>query len=279
MIIDFHTHTFPDKIAAHAISSMQQTSHRLVFSDGTEQGLQQANAEAHVDLSVVLPVVTNPAKTSSINNASIAHTAQDGLLYFGGMHPNTEYWHQELGRLAEAGIKGIKLHPQYQGAKIDDIRYLRIMGRAAELGLIVVIHAGDEPAFPGLTYSNPEMIRNAMKQLNGITLVAAHMGGMWNWDRVTDCLADTGVYIDTSSAHGRMQQTDECFYHEDQLKLLSDEEFCKIVHDFGAHRVLFASDSPWTCQKASIQAIQALPLTTEEKEQIFFKNACHLLHI
>ena len=279
MIIDFHAHTFPDKIAAHALEHMQSMSHNLVYSDGTVAGLTASMKEAGITHSVVLPVVTNPGKASHINDISIAHDSADGLIYFGGIHPDTENWKQELDRMAENGLKGFKVHPYYQGADIDDIRYLRIFGRAAELGLIVVMHAGLEPAYPGQVRCSPEMTRNMLRQVPGLTLVAAHMGGLWSWEQVSRHLADTNVYLDTSNALGKMEQTPGNHWHEEDLKLLDESAFCALVRDFGAHRILFGADSPWTAQKASVEAIQKLPLTEEEKEMIFFRNAKKLLKL
>ena len=40
MIIDFHTHTFPDRIASRAIAGMQANSHAAAFGDGTLAGLR-----------------------------------------------------------------------------------------------------------------------------------------------------------------------------------------------------------------------------------------------
>ncbi len=279
MIIDFHTHTFPDKIAAHALQHMQSLSHNAVFTDGTVSGLKASMADGGVTHSVVLPVATNPAKVSHINNVSIESTEKDHLIYFGCMHPDYEDYRTELGRLAQNGIKGIKIHPLYQGVNINDIRYLRILDRAAELGLIVVMHSGDDPAYPGEVRCNPEMTRSALDQVGPVTMVMAHMGGLMNWDKVPEFLAETGVYIDTAFSLGKMAQTDENFYTEEQLQLLTSKQFCQIVRTFGSNRVLFGTDSPWTSQKASLDAISALPLTTEEKENIFYKNACTLLRM
>lgn len=277
MMIDFHTHTFPDKVAAHAIAHMQSLNHSKVYSDGTMSGLIQSAEAARVKYSIVLPVVTNPVKTANINNVSIAHTADDGLIYFGGMHPDTPDWFDELGRIAAAGIQGIKLHPHYQNADMDDIRYLRILERAAQLDLIVVIHAGYEPAFPSSNRSTPKMIRNALDQVGPVKLVAAHMGGLWCWEEAAQYLADTDIYIDTSNTLGRIAPFGDGYVIPQQL--MTPDAFCRMVRTFGSERVLFASDSPWTDQSKSISAINTLPLSAEEKENIFFRNACRLLNI
>ena len=278
MIIDFHAHVFPDELAPRAMARLQSTSHHACYTDGTADGLRKSMQQAGIDYSVVLPVVTNPEKAKRINDISIANKENNGLIYFGGIHPNTEYWYEELGRLAAAGVKGFKIHPVSQGVDIDDIRYLRILERAAELGLIVVMHAGDDPSFPGHARSNPEKTRNALLQVPNVTFVAAHMGGEWNWDRVEDQLADTCTYLDTSNSLGRREKIDN--YHPDShFELMNEEEFCHLVKVFGKERILFAADSPWGNQVTYVKQVAALPLDPETFDHIFYKNACRLLNL
>jgi len=277
MIIDFHTHTFPDRIAERAITGMQANSHAAAFADGTVSGLTVSMAAAGIHYSVVLPVATNPAKLISMNDSSIAQNGRGGLICFGARHPLADNWKEELDRLAAAGIRGIKIHPLYQGVDIDDIRYLRILGRAAELGLITVMHAGADIAFPGLVRCSPEMTRHALDQLGSVPLVLAHMGGWKNWDRAADCLAGTGVYIDTAFSLGSIPPLGDGHYAQSDLPLLSESAFCRLVRLFGADRVLFGTDSPWACPKTEVSAIRGLPLTQEEKDCILYKNACKLL--
>lgn len=277
MIIDFHTHTFPDKMAAAAIAKMQLDCHSAAFTAGTVDALKDSQRSAGIDLSVVLPVATNPMKIGGINDISIALNDHDGLMYFGGVHPDAPNWREELERLSSAGIKGVKVHPVYQGADLDDRRYLRIFERCAELGLWVVSHGGDDIGFPGVRRCTPEMARNALKQVPGLKLVMAHMGGWRNWERVADCLADTDAYIDTSFSLGGITPLDDGFYDDKSTALLSEEEFCALVHAFGSKRVLFGSDSPWTSQCAGIKQIKALPLSDGEKADILGGNAERIL--
>ena len=277
MIVDFHTHTFPDRIAAGALQKMQGDSHTRTFSDGTGTGLMASMKAAGIHRSVVLPVATNPAKVASINDVSLSLTGKNGLIYFGCIHPDGDGWYQELGRIAQAGLKGIKIHPVYQGVDIDDIRFLRILERCAELDLTVVTHAGDDIGFPGVVRCSPEMIRRALSQLPPMKLVLAHMGGWRNWDNVTDQLGDTCACLDTAFSLGQLAALEEHWYTPQQRSLLDGEQFCGIVRSFGAERVLFGTDSPWTSQKQSREDIENLPLTQEEKAAILGGNACRLL--
>lgn len=279
MTIDFHTHTFPDRIAAGALQKMQADSHAQAFSDGTKSGLLASMKAAAIDYSVVLPVATNPLKVSSINDLSIAAIGAEKLIYFGCIHPENEDYAQELSRIAAAGIKGIKIHPIYQGVAINDLRFLRILNKAAELGLIVVTHAGDDIAFPGVVRCSPEMIRSAIDQIGPMQLVLAHMGGWKNWQWVADCLADTCVYLDTSFSLGQIAPLQEGFYTPAAQQLLTPSQFCEIVDIFGKERILFGTDSPWANQANVLADIQKLPLSTVEKTAIFGGNACRLLQL
>lgn len=278
MTIDFHTHTFPDKIAAAAIKKMQGDCHAAAFTSGTVSALTASMAQSEIDTSIVLPVATNPLKVQAMNDISLRLTGQDGLIYFGCMHPDTENWREEMMRIAKSGLKGIKIHPVYQHVDIDDLRYLRILDMAGQLGLIVVMHAGDDIGFPGVVRCSPAMIQNALRQVGNVTLVLAHMGGWRNWEEASQLLAQTNVYLDTAFSLGCITPLDD-HYTEQQLQLLSPEAFCALVRRFGSKRVLFGTDSPWTAQAQSKAQILALPLSAEEKADILGGNACRLLNL
>ena len=60
MIIDFHTHLFPDKVAPKAIPKLADLSHSVPSYDGTKAGLYASMQRGGIDVSVILPVVTAP---------------------------------------------------------------------------------------------------------------------------------------------------------------------------------------------------------------------------
>ena len=280
MIVDFHTHTFPDKIAAPTIQKLQSLSHTRPFSDGTVSGLTASMGAAGVDWSVVLPVATNSRQVPHVNDASARLNEEgrkDGILSFGCMHPDFPDWKAELARIAGLGIRGIKLHPVYQGVDFDDPRYLRILDRAAEVGLLVLTHAGLDVGFPDKVNCSPEMVLRAVRQVGPIPLVLAHMGGWRNWDQVEELLVDTQVYLDTSFSLGTMTPNGDGYYGPGDLALMDGEQFVRMVRKFGAHRLLFGTDSPWGGQKEGLELFRALPLTEEEQTAILGGNAQKLL--
>lgn len=279
MVIDSHTHTFPPKIAASTLQKLSAASHTAPFTDGTPEGLRASMNEAGIDLSVVLPVATAPRQVEHINDSSAAiseRARETGLLSFGCMHPDYEGWHDELSRIKSLGLRGIKLHPVYQGVDFDDPRTLRILDRAGELGLIVTVHAGLDVGFPGVVRCSPEMVQRAVRQVGPVKLVLAHMGGWRCWDIVLELLPELPVYIDTSFSTGRMTPADS-YYSPEELELLDQEGFMELVRAFGPRRVLFGSDSPWSSQKDSLDWIRALPLSEEELRMILGGNAAGLL--
>ena len=282
-VIDIHTHAFPDKIAGAAIEKLQGLSHTRPFTDGTKAGLAASMAEAGVDISVLQPVATNPKQVPHVNDSAIQVNgcgAETGIFSFGCMHPDFEGWHDELSRIAKAGLKGVKLHPVYQGVRIDDIRYLRVLGRAGELGLAVLIHAGWDVSFPGPENSraNPKQILNAIRSVGPVTLILAHMGGWRCWDEAAELLSGTGAYIDTAFSIGSMTPNGDGYYKTPgELAMLGGDEAVKIIRRFGANRVLFGTDSPWSDQADTLRAVQSLPLTKDEQAAILNGNAAELL--
>lgn len=283
MIIDFHTHTFPDRIAAATIQKLGQAAHIKAFSDGTASGLRASAKRAGIDLSVVLPVATSPRQVVTINDSSARineTTEETGLLSFGCIHPDYEDWHAELARVHSLGLKGIKIHPVYQRVDLDDIRYLRILERAGELGLVVVTHNGLDIGFPGEAQSSPEKLAKALTEVGPVTVIAAHMGGWKQWDEAAEQLASfPNLYVDTAFSTGRIVPLEADAYPEDFLPMLGKEAFLKQVQHFGAHRVVFGTDSPWSDQKETLDWIQALPMEAAQKDAILGGNAKRLLGI
>ena len=281
MVIDFHTHTFPDKMAAATLDKLSGVSHLRPFTDGTAAGLAASMAQAGVDRSIVLPVATSPRQVPHINDAAAQLNrdwADAGLFSLGCIHPDYGDWRGELARVAGLGLKGIKLHPVYQGVSLDDPRYLRILDRAGELGLIVVTHTGIDVGYPDLNFCAPETARRAVDQVGPVRLVLAHMGGWKQWDHVAELLSGTSVYLDTSFSTGTMDALDDGYYRPEDLALRSGADFLALVRAFGAGRLLFGTDSPWTGQAESIAWLRALPgLTAPEREAILGGNAAALL--
>jgi predicted TIM-barrel fold metal-dependent hydrolase len=76
---------------------------------------------------------TMPAQVIPANNWAIGLIEQhpERLEPFGTVHPGFERWRNELDRLERAGIRGVKIHAEFQGFRLDDPALLDILEAAA----------------------------------------------------------------------------------------------------------------------------------------------------
>ena len=259
-MIDFHTHFFPDSIAQKTMSKLTAYHNTVAYTDGTENGLKASMKEAGIDLSIILPVVTSPEQFKSINQFAEQYRS-DTLLSFGGIHPDSANYKEELKELHDRGFIGIKLHPDYQGVLFNDIRYKRLVSYANELGMIIMVHAGWDVAYPDCIHCTPRMASEVIDEVAPQKLILAHLGGFFCWDDVEKYIVGKDVYLDTSLV----------------FKLIADEQFVRICRNHGVNKILFGTDSPWTLQKDSVDYLNSLDLTASEKQQILEENARNVL--
>jgi len=272
MIIDFHTHIFPEKMAAATIAALEQKSNLTAATNGCVNGLLDAMSKTGVDCSVIMPVVTAPKQFDSINQFALRINEQYGmqstlsthsLISFGGIHPDNEDYKVKLRSLKDMGFAGIKLHPDYQGVFFDDIRYERIIAYATELDMLILVHAGIDIGLPEPVRCTPKMSEKVLKNTQTDKLILAHLGGWKLWDEVEELLVGSNAYFDIAF----IQQ------------FIEKEQFYRIVRNHGYDKILFATDSPWTEQGYAIKWLRESVLTEEVKEAIFWKNAAKLLKL
>lgn len=280
MRIDFHTHIFPEAIAARTIAKLEKSARTASYADGTADGLRASMAQADIDYSVILPVVTRPGQTDTVNRVAIDtndHHEETGLISLGGIHPDNGDYRRILRSLSENGIRGIKLHPVYQQTDFDDIRYMRIIDCACENSLIVVTHAGYDISFPEESQVTPEHILPVLDAVKPDKLVLAHMGGWRCWDEVERNLAGAPVWLDTSFTISPIRPAKDTLRSPEESHTLSLEQFCRIIRKHGCERILFGSDSPWSSQKESVDLLAGSGLTPKECTAILEKNGEKLL--
>ena len=137
MLIDFHTHAFPQKIAQRAINTLSHASGGLQpQTDGTLASLKEQMRLDGVDISVVQSIATNPTQQSNVNSFAIEINQDDAIIAFGSVHPDAPDALDELERIKDAGIKGVKFHPDYQHFYVDDEKMISIYKKISSLGLI-----------------------------------------------------------------------------------------------------------------------------------------------
>lgn len=268
MIIDFHTHIFPDKIANATVEKLKSYlcdagEECAAYTDGTLFSLKESMKKAGVDVSVILPVVTNPKQFESINRFSAEKDKEEGIIAFGGIHPHNENPEEKLDFIKSLGLRGIKLHPDYQDTYINDERYIRIIRYAEKIGLITIIHAGYDVLSPDDIHCTPDRALDMLEKVgaeDNNKIILAHLGGHKGAEESFEKLCGRNVYLDTSYV----------------LDKIEPELLVKMFEKHGFDKILFASDSPWGNQEKFVEVMKNLPVSKSDKEKIFHGNAEHL---
>jgi len=262
MIVDFHTHCFPDALAARVVPMLAAEADIKAYCSGTVSDLVASMARTSVDYSVMLQIATKPSQNHTVNTWAIERN-EPGIIAFGSVHPLGEDWKSELDRLAAAGIKGIKFHPEYQQFYVDADFMLPIYEHIKKLGLIVVFHAGVDVGVPPPVHGTPRHFANILDLLPEGRTVLAHMGGWKSWDDVENLLVGSHLLFDTSYCS----------------EFMSAEQIRRMINKHGAQKFLMGSDSPWADQKTAIDAIKQLDLPDADKTAILGGSAARLLRL
>lgn len=261
MIIDFHTHIFPDKIAERALSVLADKSGISPCTDGRAETAARFAASRGVDKSVALSIATNEKQMTNVNDFAISLIDTD-FIPFGSVYPKSNSAVGEVDRIAEAGIAGIKLHPEYQQFEVSDIRCFKIVERAAHHGLIVLFHAGKDVAYPDTLNAPARSLRRLADTFPEAKLVFAHLGGYKTGKDTMDMLVGCSAYFDTAC----------------MASAFCESEAREIICAHGADKILFGSDCPWEDPAVTYSYLKRLDLPPNDMELIVCKNAQRLLN-
>jgi len=261
-VFDFHAHLYPDALARNVVEPLARRFGNPAAFDGTVDGMTRELAASGLCGALNLPVATKPGQVNSINTWAAANNR--GPVYsLATLHPDTPDIPDTLGALLAAGFRGVKLHPEYQTFRLDDLRLEPVWETCAALGLFVFLHAGGERVFAPPFHSTPTDVAALLDRHPKLTLVAAHLGGFQMWDEAEERLIGRPLYLDLSHTFFWMP----------------DGQILRMVRRHGADRILFGSDAPWQKPAAVLAAFLNLPLREAEQRMILWENAARLLQL
>lgn len=185
----------------------------------------------------------------------------DNFIGFAAMHPDYPDIKKEIDRAVSFGLRGIKLHPDFQQFCIDDPKAMKIY-EAAEGRMPILIHTGDSR----YQWSKPERLAKVLEAFPKLDVIAAHFGGWSEWDSAVSVLGGRkygNLWTDCSSS----------------LYAISPEHAKLIIDSYGADRVLFGTDYPMWIAAEELKRFSEIPLTCREREMILHKNAENLLKL
>lgn len=258
MIIDIHAHIFPDKLAKTAVGGIGRFYDKTLSCDGTAAALADIGKKSGITKFAVHSAATTAHQVRRINDflVSAAKEYPDEFIDFMTLHPDFKEIQAEIDRGISAGVKGIKLHPDFQKFRIDDRRVYPIY-EAAQGRLPILFHMGDVR----FSYSRPEYLLKVIADFPKLKIIGAHFGGWSEWNRGAELLAEKNIWVDCSSARQWMQK----------------EEFIALINAFGSDKVLFGSDYPMWNPGDELKYIESLKLPSSELDKILYKNAVQVL--
>ena len=259
-IIDIHTHVYPEKIAPAAIRTVREFYQlESCDMDGTASMLMRRGAEAGIDQFVLMPVANRAEQVSSINRFICTQMEENPcFLGFGAVHADLPEIGDAVEHVVAMGMKGIKVHPDFQKFPIDDPR-LFPMYEAVQGRLPVLFHMGD----PRYDYSHPARLRRVLEFFPKLEAIAAHFGGHTMQETACELLKDTSCTFDISST----------------MMFLPKKQVERYISIYGAERLAFGTDYPLWDPVSEVEHFLSLNLTMEEKEQIAHKTAERILKL
>ena len=258
-IIDIHTHVYPQTIARKAAENVRDFYQIGDDMDGTPETLLERGAQAGVCKYVILPVAVKPDKVQGINDFIFNQTQlHDCFVGFGTVHAGMENITDEVERIRNLGLKGIKIHPDCQRFAIDDPR-LDPLYESIEGNLPILLHMGDRR----YDYSHPARLRRVLDRFPKLQAVAAHFGGYSMYETAREHLYDTDCIMDVSSS----------------LMFMPRGVAERYINLYGAERMAFGTDYPVWDPVGEKQRLLSLDLTAEQLEQIAWKTASRFLKL
>ncbi len=252
-IADVHAHIFPDKIAAKVSDALCEFYNTPIAHIPYVQELLDAEAQAGVSMIAGCGSATNAHQVPSLN-AFVAQSVRDvpNMIGLGSLYPTMEGWEPELERMVAMGLKGVKIHPDFQKVDIDDPKAIPMYRAIAKAGLPVLFHTGDNR----FDYSAPEKLANLIRQVPDLVAIAAHFGGWMSWERAHKCVLPENVFYDTSSS----------------LMFLGKEKGQEYLEKLGPERFLFGTDFPMWDPKEELARFMELDMDDTTRDRILYGN-------
>lgn len=252
-IIDAHAHIFPEKIAENATVSIGHFYDLPMRNCGISEKLIESGSKIGVTQYLVCSTATKPQQVASINNFIAEECAKHSCFFgLGTVHPESEDIEADINQIKELGLRGVKVHPDFQMFNADSSAAYKIY-EMIEGELPVLIHCGDIR----YEYSRPHRIARIARDFPRLKIIAAHLGGYQRWDEASECLAGLeNVRFDVCSS----------------LSFMSRERAAELIGIYGAENCFFGTDFPMWTHADELESLLSLGLTERENRMILAEN-------
>lgn len=259
-IADIHAHIFPEKLAEKASHSIGGFYGIPIEREADMPRLLAEDALAGITRCAVSNSATTPQQVVHANTF-LAESVKGhrGYIAFGTIYPGMDGFEEELDRMVALGLRGVKIHPDFQKLAIDDARGIETYQAIARRGLPVLFHMGDDR----YDFSSPERLTNLLRRVPDLRAVAAHFGGWRIWPQSLAHPQPQNVLYDTSSTLG----------------MISRDMVLRFIDMIGPDRLIFGTDFPMWSPKDELDRFFSLGLDERSQQKILYANFMKLLNL
>jgi predicted TIM-barrel fold metal-dependent hydrolase len=274
--IDFHVHLPVPEWLDASMAGYVEAAEAYFRSTVVRKSLAEVAADyRQLDMLAVLlawdaETATGRPPLSNDFVAAAVRAYPDVFIGFGSVDPHKgERACEEVGKIKQLELKGVKFHPSLQAFNPDDERYWPLFARCEELVLPALFHTGTsgigagQPGGQGirLDYARPIRLDAVAAQFPRLQIIAAHFGYPWHLELLAMALHKTNIWIDIS---GWAPQYIPSEVVREMKGRLQD-------------RFLFGSDYPFIHPQRCLDELSQLGISTSVLQKILLDNAQRLL--
>ena len=185
-----------------------------------------------------------PELNDLMSSAQMEHPKR--LIAFGRVDPRRgPEAVDELKRIHEKGLTGVKLHPYVECFRPDHPFFGDLFGEINDLDMTILIHTGT-------LFSSPGYLKEVLKRYSELKIILGHLQ-----EGCISLMRDyENVYSDTSGC---------------RVKLL--EYACETCED----KIMFGSDYPYLSYRVQMEVVRAAEISESVKDKIFGGNFDRLM--
>lgn len=255
MIVDFHIHL--GRVVKGWIKALEK--YGVTSEEQVEKNVEELVREMDkhkVDKAVVFPNPRLPVEYRDANDeiADAQKKYPDRIIGFCRVDPrDSERAIEELERsILSLELKGLKLHPVMEVFTPDHEYVVRIVKKAGELGVPVLIHSGVG------NLDSPRRLYKLVEEARETTVIVGHF--LSYPANVELAEKYDNVYLETSG-------------------VITPKIIELAVRKVGAEKILFGSDWPYLDMKFEMVKVEMARISREEKNMILGGNAKRILKL
>jgi hypothetical protein len=277
MIIDCHTHIFPDEIRKDrgpfcerdkGFSSIYKNSKTKIA--GVEDLIASMDG-AGVERSVICGFPWSRADLCSLHNEYLMESASRYpnrlIVFISLLFSDPDWSERELDRGMKGGARGVGeiafYHHEMTSQDIDSMK--PILTQMEKKSIPILLHTNERlgHTYPGKGTTPPERFYELILSFPNLPILLAHWGGGLPFYELMPEVAKTmaNVYYDTAAS-----------------PFLYSKKIYAIVSEIvGARKILFGTDFPLISPRRYFQELEGSGLSGEDREKILGLNFLRLM--